>query len=811
MCNLNSKTMEKFNQNKIDQLFNEESKTNEEKTTFPAFENVWSKIEQKLEEKPDKKRIIPIWFPYGIAASLVIGLGVFYFYNHKEDPLPNSQGTIVQNNNQTENNSGDFDIQKIDSTFKRNLEDEIAVKDPEQKISVNIGEAPINGVQITSINGVSDISASNIPPPPPNFKAAASEVKRNDDIEGVVVTAYGIKREKKEIAYSTTTISSEKISSSKNSSVFQALQGRVAGVDIASANYDGNSDLEKNIKIRGAKSIDKNQPLVIVDGVPFSGEVLGKLDANKIESVKILKDASATALYGSKAANGVIIIDSKNLTKREKRKLEKSLKKTELYKQIKAEQNNEEYDAFVENQFELVKSQPLSTFSIDVDKASYTNVRRMITNNEKVDKNAVRIEEMINYFKYTYPQPNGNQPFSINTEYNVAPWNPNHKLLKIGLQGKEIPQNLLPPSNFVFLIDVSGSMSDYNKLPLLKSSFKVLLESLRPQDKVSIVVYAGSAGMVLAPTNGNEKEKIIEALDNLSAGGSTAGGAGIELAYKLAQENFIKEGNNRVILATDGDFNVGVSSTANLETLIEEKRKSGVYLTCLGFGMGNYKDNRLETLADKGNGNYAYIDTQEEADKFLGKEFAGNMFTIAKDVKIQIEFNPTLVKSYRLIGYENRKLRNEDFKNDKIDAGELGSGHTVTALYEIIPVGVDSVFLIENDQLKYSETQPNTNKNFGNEIATIKFRYKKPDEDQSKEIQQVVKNSSNKLGAASTDFRFASSVAWFGLVLRNSQLIPEPENLDEIIRLAKQGKGTDKEGYRTEFIGLVERYQNVNK
>lgn len=800
--------MEKFNQDKIDQLFNEESKSVEEHTTFPGFEKVWSKVEQKLDEKSNKKRIIPIWFPYGIAASLAISLGVLYFYNRGGETISNSQGTIVQNTNKTKNSSDDFNVQNIDSTIKRNIEDQITLKDSEQNVAANIGEAPINDFQIAAINEVSDISAPQIPPPPPpNFKSEASEVKRNDDIEGVVVTGLGIRREKKSVAYSTTTISSDELSNSKNSSVFQMLQGKAEGVDIASAVYSGDSDLEKNLKIRGFKSNDKNQPLVIVDGVAFNGDVLGKLDASKIESVKVLKDASATALYGSKAVNGVIIIDSKNLSKREKRKLEKSLKKTELYKQIVAEQNNEEYDAFEENQFELVKSQPLSTFSIDVDKASYTNVRRMITNSEKVDKNAVRIEEMINYFKYTYPQPTGDKPFSINTEYNVSPWNPKHKLLKIGLQGKEIPQNLLPPSNFVFLIDVSGSMSDANKLPLLKSSFKVLLESLRPQDKVSIVVYAGSAGMVLAPTNGNEKEKIMEALDNLSAGGSTAGGAGIELAYKLAQENFLKEGNNRVILATDGDFNVGVSSTANLETLIEEKRKSGVYLTCLGFGMGNYKDNRLETLADKGNGNYAYIDTQEEADKFLGKEFAGSMFTIAKDVKIQIEFNPSLVKSYRLIGYENRKLRNEDFKNDKIDAGELGSGHTVTALYEIIPVGVDSDFLYENDELKYSKTQPSSATNFGNEIATIKFRYKKPGEDQSKEIQQVVKNSNNKLGGSSTDFRFASSVAWFGLILRESQLIPAEQDLDEIIRLAKQGKGTDKEGYRTEFIELVEQYK----
>jgi Ca-activated chloride channel family protein len=420
----------------------------------------------------------------------------------------------------------------------------------------------------------------------------------------------------------------------------------------------------------------------------------------------------------------------------------------------------------------------------------------------------VRIEEMINYFKYNYPQPKNNQPFSINTEYNDSPWNSKHKLLKIGLQGKDVPMDKLANSNFVFLIDVSGSMNAANKLPLLKSSFKVLLEQLRPQDKVGIVVYAGSAGMILPPTSAKEKNKILNTLDNLQAGGSTAGGAGIELAYKLAQENFIKGGNNRVIIATDGDFNVGTSSTGDLQTLIEEKRKSGVFLTCLGFGMGNFKDNRMETLANKGNGNYAYIDNLQEANKFLGKEFAGSMYAIAKDVKIQIEFNPKFVKSYRLIGYENRKLKNEDFTNDKIDAGELGSGHTVTALYEVIPADVKSEFLPKESDLKYTK---NTNdENFSDELATIKFRYKNPDGDTSSEIVQVVKNSNENLSSASDDFKFASSVAWFGLVLRNSDLIKNKDLID-VEKLGKKGRGNDDEGYRAEFVRLVEAYRNLNK
>ncbi len=484
----------------------------------------------------------------------------------------------------------------------------------------------------------------------------------------------------------------------------------------------------------------------------------------------------------------------------------KNVKKTTKKADQDIDYNNEEYAALVENAFELTRNQPVSTFSIDVDNASYSNVRRMISYGGKVDKNSVRVEEMINYFKYNYPQPTNGDPFSINTEYSASPWNPKHKLLKIGLQGKNIPMDRLPASNIVFLIDVSGSMSQENKLPLLKSSLKVLLNQLRPKDKVGIVVYAGSAGMVLPPTSAGEKEKIIQALDKLEAGGSTAGGEGIELAYTLAKQNFIKGGNNRVVLATDGDFNVGASSASDIEALITEKRKTGIFLTCLGYGMGNYKDNTMEILADKGNGNYAYIDNMQEANKFLGREFAGNIYTIAKDVKVQIEFNPKYVKSYRLIGYENRKLRNEDFINDKIDAGELGSGHTVTALYEVIPANVDSEFIPKETKLKYSEISKK--KNFGDEMATVKFRYKKPDGDKSIEITKVIKKENKS--SVSPDFKFASSVAWFGLVLRNSELITK-KDLSDIENLAKQGKSKDEEGYRSEFIKLIESYKTIQK
>lgn len=464
------------------------------------------------------------------------------------------------------------------------------------------------------------------------------------------------------------------------------------------------------------------------------------------------------------------------------------------------EANDENYAALEENQFESPTKSPLSTFSIDVDNASYTNIRRFINNGQRVPKDAVRVEEMMNFFKYQYPQPIDQHPFSINTEYSQSPWNTNHKLLIIGLQGKNIPMTNLPASNLVFLVDVSGSMSADNKLPLLKESMKILVKELREKDKVSIVVYAGSAGVVLEPTSGDEKEKIIDAFDDLQSGGSTAGGEGIELAYKLAQQNFIKEGNNRVIIATDGDFNVGASSDSEMEDLIEEKRKSGVFLTVLGYGMGNYKDSKMEILADKGNGNYAYIDNIQEANRFLGKEFKGSMFAIAKDVKIQIEFNPKHVQAYRLIGYENRKLNAEDFKNDAIDAGELGSGHTVTALYEIIPVGVESNFTPSD--LKYTKVTKE-DVNYEDELATIKFRYKKPDGNKSIEMVNTIENKSISLENSSADFKFGSAVAWFGLKLRDSKLITNNSS-DAIKKLAKSGLSHDDEGYKSEFIRLVE-------
>ncbi|MEO1253256.1 MAG: von Willebrand factor type A domain-containing protein [Bacteroidota bacterium] len=460
--------------------------------------------------------------------------------------------------------------------------------------------------------------------------------------------------------------------------------------------------------------------------------------------------------------------------------------------------NTEEYATIHENGFKKVLDHALSTFSIDVDAASYSNMRRYIQNGQLPPKDAVRIEEMINYFNYEYKNPTGQDPFSINTEVAAAPWNEKHLIAQIGLQGKKIDLNDLPASNIVFLLDVSGSMSSPNKLPLLKSAFKLLVNELRPQDKASIVVYAGAAGLVLPPTDGNSKDKIMEALDNLQAGGSTAGGAGIKLAYKIAKENFVEGGNNRVVLATDGDFNVGASSNAEMERLIEEKRKGDVFLTVLGFGMGNYKDSKMETLADKGNGNYAYIDTMKEAKKVLVNEFGGTMFTIAKDVKIQVEFNPAVVQAYRLIGYENRLLNDEDFNDDKKDAGELGSGHTVTALYEIIPVGVESEFVKNIDPLKYQSNNAQVTQ-VTNELLTVKFRYKEPAGSKSKLITQVVKNQTRK---SSDNLDWSMAVAGFGMLLRDSAFKGDL-TYATVEALGEQAKGKDDFGYRKEFLELV--------
>ncbi len=468
-----------------------------------------------------------------------------------------------------------------------------------------------------------------------------------------------------------------------------------------------------------------------------------------------------------------------------------------------AKGNTEEYSKVTDNPFKMTMDEALSTFSIDVDTASYANVRRYLINNQMPPKDAARIEEMINYFSYDYPKPEANEPFSVTTKIAVCPWKTDHQLFMIGLKGKTPDVKNLPPSNLVFLIDSSGSMQDANKLPLLQQGFKLMVQQLRPEDKVSIVVYAGSAGKILEPTSGDNKEKIIAAIDQLQAGGSTAGGAGIALAYQLAKDTFIKDGNNRVILATDGDFNVGISSTSEMERMIEEKRKDGIFLTVLGFGQDNLKDARMETIADKGNGNYYYIDSLKEARKVLVTELGSTLFTIAKDVKIQIEFNPGQVKAYRLIGYENRMLAKEDFNNDQKDAGEIGAGHTVTALYEIVPADSKETFG-DVDALKYQKPVETV---ASPEMLTVKLRYKEPTEDVSKLISKPVSKTEVK-DAPTGDFAWAASVAEFGMLLRGSEF-KGSASYDEVLKRARANVGEDKFGFRAEFITLVENAQNL--
>ncbi len=473
-----------------------------------------------------------------------------------------------------------------------------------------------------------------------------------------------------------------------------------------------------------------------------------------------------------------------------------------------ADFNTEDYDLISENKFHTPKDAPLSTFSIDVDAASYANVRRFLTNGQEPPKDAVRIEELVNYFDYDYPQPKGNDPIAIITEVGDCPWDVTHKLVHIGLQGKTIPTADLPASNLVFLLDVSGSMDDRNKLPLVIQSFKMLTEQLREKDRVAIVVYAGSSGLVLPSTSGANKANIYEALEQLHAGGSTAGAEGIKLAYQTARENFIKGGNNRVILATDGDFNVGVSSDAELIRLIEKERTSGVFLTVLGFGMGNYKDNKMEKLADSGNGNHGYVDNLSEARKVFVHEFGGTLFTIAKDVKIQVEFNPEVVGGYRLIGYENRMLENEDFNDDQKDAGEMGSGHTVTALYEIIPTGVKSDFLKTVDDLKYQKSKVAGSASQADEWLTVKFRYKDPDGNTSKLLENVVPFETKNFDKTSDNFRWSAAVASFGLLLRDSEFEGNSSYAD-VEKWAGGAFGKDEHGYRKEFLELVKGMREI--
>jgi Ca-activated chloride channel homolog len=601
-------------------------------------------------------------------------------------------------------------------------------------------------------------------------------------LQEVVVTAYVAPRYKKrDIAGST-----QKVNElyAQGLSLQGSLTGKAPGTVVQG------SASHPSVVLRGISSLHTGSPLVVIDGVPQTQFDYNKIDPNQVQSVEVLKDAAATALYGAKAASGAVIIATKSGTKN-------------FYRPPGTDFNTEDYAPIVENRFLATGINPLSTFSIDVDAASYSNVRRFLNKGKLPPAGAVRLEEMVNYFKYEYKQPKGEHPFSMHTEISACPWNPDHRMVLIGLQGKTIAEETLPPSNLVFLVDVSGSMNQPDKLPLVKASLKLLADQVRPQDKIAIVVYAGNAGLVLPATSGDNREDIHHAIDRLEAGGSTAGGEGILLAYKTAKENFIKNGNNRVILCTDGDFNVGISSDSELETLIEEKRKTGVFLTILGFGTGNYQDAKMQILAHRGNGNHAYIDGIAEARKVLVNEFSGTLFTIAKDIKLQIEFNPAKVQAYRLIGYENRLLNKEDFNNDAKDAGDMGSGHTVTALYEVIPVGVNSKFIERVDSLKYQHNDAKLSAAAGgNELMTIKFRYKKPDADVSRLMELAVVDKQTPLEKTSSNFRFATAVAEFALLLRNSEFKARAA-YEAVLRRAGNALGKDTEGYRSEFVKLV--------
>jgi Ca-activated chloride channel family protein len=480
--------------------------------------------------------------------------------------------------------------------------------------------------------------------------------------------------------------------------------------------------------------------------------------------------------------------------------------------------NREGYDRIEDNPFLAVAGNPRSTFSIDVDRASYGNVRRFLAQGQRPPADAVRIEELVNYFPYTLPAPRGEHPIAVTTEVMPAPWQPRHQLVRVALQARRIETAQLPASNLVFLIDVSGSMATPEKLPLVQQAFRLLVEQLRPQDRVAIVVYAGAAGLVLPSTSGREKARILEAIDRLEAGGSTAGGEGLLLAYRTAREarRLVDEGaegrvNSRVVLATDGDFNVGVSSDAALERLIEEQRASGTYLTVLGFGTGNYQDAKMEKLAKRGNGNYAYVDDVAEARKVLVQELGATLHVVAQDVKLQVEFNPAAVRAYRLLGYENRLLRDEDFADDRKDAGDVGAGHTVTALYEVVPQGVTNTVAVRGaEPLRYGATEPRPAQASRDELLFVQLRYKRPGEDASRLMRQAVHagDAARAVSAASVDLRFAAAVAGFGMLLRDSEHkgAATPES---VLSLARGALGDDAGGHRAEFVGLVERWRRV--
>ncbi len=576
-----------------------------------------------------------------------------------------------------------------------------------------------------------------------------------------------------------------------------AICALVASVAVVSLKRPHFQD-EQRINIPAAEEVGPNPQANEVEGqmelaaeTPAAPTANAPLAGGFVLEKRALKSAAKVASYDSSAARALI-------------------DRADRY----GEFNTAAYDHIVENPFLDAKSNPLSTFSIDVDTASYSNIRRFINEGSLPAKDAVRVEEMINYFAYDYSQPADEKPFAVHVDLASCPWEPSHRLVRIGLKGREIATDKRGASNLVFLLDVSGSMEPTERLPLVKQAMRLLVEKLTENDRVAIVVYAGASGVALPSTNGAHKEQILQALENLQAGGSTNGAEGIQLAYRIAADNFIKGGVNRVILATDGDFNVGVTNQGDLIRLIEEKAKTGVFLSALGVGTDNLKDSTMQKLADKGNGNYAYLDSLDEARKVLVQQMNGTLVTIAKDVKIQVEFNPARVASYRLIGYEKRMLRKEDFNNDKVDAGEIGAGHTVTALYEVVPVGVSAnpaASVPPVDTLKYSANERSTNeRSTSSEMLTVKLRYKKPDGDKSDLIERAVTDDSGDFAKASPDFKFAAAVAEFGMILRDSEHKGNG-TFGAVLEWANEGKGADANGYRAGFIELVRKAQGLSK
>lgn len=581
------------------------------------------------------------------------------------------------------------------------------------------------------------------------------------------------------------------IDKTKSSSVVMAEEiVSMAVRDITSVSAQA-AGVTQNTRIRGSRS---EETVYFIDGVKVRGAV-------NIPQAAIAQTEVISGGLPAKYEN------YESIRKNDSFQISRPEKETAPV-QIPLTYRRESYSPILEIPFHAVSVAPLSTFSSDVDVASYSNIRRFLTNGILPPPDAVRIEEMINYFKYDYLQPDEGEIFSMTSELGKCPWNKDHNLLRIGIKTEDVDESHLPDNNLVFLIDVSGSMSSEDKLPLLKRSLKMLIKKLDDKDRMAIVVYAGAAGIVLKPTKGSDRDEILEAIERLSSGGSTAGGAGIKLAYKLAEENFRVNANNRVILATDGDFNVGISSDDAMIKLIEKKRESGIFLTVLGFGTGNLQDAKMEKIADHGNGNYAYIDNLMEARKVLIHEMNSTLHTVAKDTKFQIEFNPMQVKAYRLIGYENRILRDKDFNDDTKDAGDMGSGHSVTAVYEIIPVSsAEELPLPSVDPLKYQV------KTFANaaaqskEMATLKIRYKKPDEDIS--TLRILAISCVPSENPSEDFQFTTAIMETGMLLRNSEYKGE-SSYEDALALAKAGKGNDEYGYRGEFIRLIELAKDMD-